>query len=151
MTSLQEERFLFPVYPMICLTGAISVDVLQKLYFFIRTKFCPLHIGCHYSQYTAHIMIVVFIVYGLFGFSRTLALYKGMVSKGNENIKIHKIWSINNIILCFITGYYAPMEIMIETNKLGSEGGILSDGNINFCVGKEWHRFPNSFFFPSNK
>lgn len=43
------------------------------------------------------------------------------------------------------------MEIMIETNKLGSEGGISSDGNINFCVGKEWHRFPGSFFLPSNK
>nr|XP_050859128.1 alpha-1,2-mannosyltransferase ALG9 isoform X2 [Vespula vulgaris] len=123
LQSHKEERFLFPVYPMICLTGAISVDVLQKLYFFIRTKFCPLYIGCHYSQYTAHIMTVAIIVCGFFGLSRTFALYKG---------------------------YYAPMEIMIETNKLGSEGGISSDGNINFCVGKEWHRFPGSFFLPSN-
>lgn len=52
---------------------------------------------------------------------------------------------------CLKTGYYAPMEIMMETNKLGIEGLVSKDVNINFCVGKEWYRFPNSFFFPSNK
>lgn len=52
----------------------------------------------------------------------------------------------------FITlGYYAPMEIMFEANKLGTEGKVPNDVNINFCIGKEWHRFPSSFFFPSNK
>jgi alpha-1,2-mannosyltransferase len=43
------------------------------------------------------------------------------------------------------------MEIMIEVNKLGMEGEVPSNVNVNFCVGKEWHRFPSSFFFPSNK
>lgn len=43
------------------------------------------------------------------------------------------------------------MEIMTEVNKLGTEGEVPSDVNINFCIGKEWHRFPSSFFFPSNK
>ncbi|KAG7189380.1 hypothetical protein KM043_017028 [Ampulex compressa] len=119
----KEERFLFPVYPMICLAGAIAVDVLQKLYFFIRTKLSPSHIGCHYLQYTAHLTLLAIVVCGLLGLSRSLAIYKG---------------------------YYAPMEVMIEANKLGSEGEVPKDVNINFCVGKEWHRFPSSFFFPSN-
>lgn len=48
-------------------------------------------------------------------------------------------------------GYYAPLEIMMEANKLGSDGQVPTDVNINFCVGKEWYRFPSSFFFPSNK
>lgn len=43
------------------------------------------------------------------------------------------------------------MEVMIDANKLGLEGEIPKDMYINFCVGKEWHRFPSSFFFPSNK
>lgn len=43
------------------------------------------------------------------------------------------------------------MEIMTEVNKLGMEGEVPNDVNINFCIGKEWHRFPSSFFFPSNK
>lgn len=55
------------------------------------------------------------------------------------------------IYLFIILGYYAPMEIMFEANKLGTEGEVPNDVNINFCIGKEWHRFPSSFFFPSNK
>ena len=43
------------------------------------------------------------------------------------------------------------MEIMTEVNKLETEGDIPKDVNINFCIGKEWYRFPSSFFFPSNK
>lgn len=119
----KEERFLFPVYPMICLAGAIAVDTVQKLYFYVRTKLNPSHIGCHYLQYTAHITILAMLICGLLGLSRSLAIYKG---------------------------YYAPMEVMSEANKLVMEGEVPGDVNVNFCVGKEWHRFPNSFFFPSN-
>ncbi|XP_076656852.1 alpha-1,2-mannosyltransferase Alg9 isoform X1 [Halictus rubicundus] len=119
----KEERFLFPVYPMICLAGAVAVDVVQKLYFFIRTKLSSLHIAYHYLQYTIHITLLTILICGFLGISRSLAIYKG---------------------------YYAPMEIMIESNKFGSEGEISKDMNINFCIGKEWHRFPSSFFFPSN-
>ncbi|KYQ53422.1 Alpha-1,2-mannosyltransferase ALG9, partial [Trachymyrmex zeteki] len=118
----KEERFLFPVYPMICLAGAIAVDIVQKLYFYVRTKFNPSHISCHYLQYTVHITVLAILICGLLGLSRSLAIYKG---------------------------YYAPMEIMTEVNKLETEGDIPRDVDINFCIGKEWHRFPSSFFFPS--
>ncbi|XP_012284880.1 alpha-1,2-mannosyltransferase ALG9 isoform X1 [Orussus abietinus] len=121
--SHKEERFLFPIYPMICLAGAVTVDVAQKLYFFVRTQLSSVPITCHYLQYTTHIMVMAFLLCGFLGLSRSLALYKG---------------------------YYAPMEIMLEANKLGSEGKVPTDVNVNFCVGKEWYRFPNSFFFPSN-
>ncbi|XP_012252677.2 alpha-1,2-mannosyltransferase ALG9 isoform X2 [Athalia rosae] len=121
--SHKEERFLFPIYPMICLTGAITVDIVQKLYFFVCTQISPLPITSHYLRHTAPIMVLSIIVCGLLGLSRSLALYKG---------------------------YYAPLEIMMEANKLGSEGQVPTDVNINFCVSKEWYRFPSSFFFPSN-
>ncbi|XP_046734487.1 alpha-1,2-mannosyltransferase ALG9 [Diprion similis] len=121
--SHKEERFLFPIYPMICLAGAITVDVVQKLYFFVRTQISPLPVTSHYLQHTAPIMVLSMIVCGLLGLSRSFALYKG---------------------------YYAPLEVVMEANKLGSDGQVPSDVNINFCIGKEWHRFPSSFFFPSN-
>ncbi|XP_063984376.1 alpha-1,2-mannosyltransferase ALG9 isoform X2 [Diachasmimorpha longicaudata] len=119
----KEERFLFPIYPMICLGGAITVDCIQKLYFFIRTKIKPLTNVSHYLQGTCHITIGAMVLCGLLGLSRSFALFKG---------------------------YYAPMEIMTEANKLGIEHQIPTDMHINFCIGKEWHRFPGSFFFPSN-
>lgn len=121
--SHKEERFLFPIYPMICLAGAITVDVIQKLYFFVKTQIKPLSKATHYLQGTSHIMFAALLVAGIFGISRSFALFNG---------------------------YYAPLEIMMEANKLGSEGQVPGDININFCVGKEWHRFPGSFFFPGN-
>lgn len=75
----QEERFLFPVYPMICLAGAIAVDIVQKLYFFLRTKFNSSHISCHYLQYTTHITVLAILMSGLLGLSRSLAIYKGLI------------------------------------------------------------------------
>ncbi|XP_001599180.2 alpha-1,2-mannosyltransferase ALG9 [Nasonia vitripennis] len=120
----KEERFLFPIYPLICLNGAITVDVVQKLYFFILSKIRKSKtLSSHYLQYTMHIMVTAIVVFGFFGLSRTYTLYKG---------------------------YNAPMEVMAEANKLGVNGHLPKDVNINFCVGKEWHRFPSSFFFPSN-
>ncbi|XP_008544878.1 alpha-1,2-mannosyltransferase ALG9 [Microplitis demolitor] len=123
MQPHKEERFLFPIYPMICLAGAITVDVIQKLYFFVRTQIKPLKQVSHYLRGTSHIMVLVFIVTSLAGVSRSFALFNG---------------------------YYAPLEVMMEANKLGSEGQVPDDININFCVGKEWYRFPGSFFFPTN-
>lgn len=123
MQPHKEERFLFPVYPMICLAGSIAVDTIQKLYFFMRTKLSSTHISFHYLQYTIHFTFFAILICGSLGISRSLAIYKG---------------------------YYAPMEVMIDTNKLGLEKEVPKDVNINFCIGKEWHRFPSSFFFPSS-
>ena len=34
----KEERFLFPVYPLICLAAALSVDTIQKLWYAFLVK-----------------------------------------------------------------------------------------------------------------
>lgn len=39
----------------------------------------------------------------------------------------------------------------MEFNKMYAEGKIPTNVPINVCVGKEWHRFPTSFFLPSDK
>ncbi|KAG7163517.1 Alpha-1-2-mannosyltransferase ALG9-like [Homarus americanus] len=66
----KEERFLFPVYPLVCLAGTITI------------------------------------------------------------------------------AYHAPLETFMELNRLAAEEGFPSDRPINVCMGKEWHRFPSSFFLP---
>uniref|UniRef100_A0A1B6CT78 Mannosyltransferase n=3 Tax=Clastoptera arizonana TaxID=38151 RepID=A0A1B6CT78_9HEMI len=113
----KEERFLFPVYPLICLCGAITVDCLQKLWFKTMVRS-----GVHYLQHTMHIITPIMVVSCLLGLSRTFALYKG---------------------------YHAPMDIFMELNKLTVEGDISTEQKINICTGKEWYRYPSSFFLPS--
>lgn len=75
----KEERFLFPVYPLICLHGAITIDTVQKLYFYIKSKVFnyALSVSTNYLQYTKFIMVFCIIITSAFGLSRSYALYKG--------------------------------------------------------------------------
>lgn len=68
---------MFPVYPLICLCGAITVDSIQKLWF----RFCVRDVerGTHYLTHTAPIMVEAVLVCSLLSVSRILALYIGEI------------------------------------------------------------------------
>lgn len=123
----KEERFLFPVYPLICLCGAVTVDTLQKLWFALLIQFRKKNKAdskkMHYLNDTIPIFVFVVAICSILGVSRILSLHKG---------------------------YHAPMDILMELGGLESSGE-LPKGNINVCVGKEWYRFPSSFFLPNDR
>ncbi|KAJ9573502.1 hypothetical protein L9F63_009066, partial [Diploptera punctata] len=118
----KEERFLFPVYPLICLCGAVTVDAVQKLWFrfFVRDT----EKGTHYLTHTAPIMVVTILVCSLLSIARILQEFDR---------------------------YHAPLDLFMELNNLTADRKLPSDQNINVCVGKEWYRFPSSFFLPDNR
>ncbi|XP_018573809.1 alpha-1,2-mannosyltransferase ALG9 [Anoplophora glabripennis] len=118
----KEERFLFPIYPIICLSGAITVDILQKLCFRIWTVFKKMPIGTHYLDKTIFIMIAVMVITSLLGVSRIFALYRN---------------------------YHAPLDLMMELNRYPLEAKISDRAQVNVCIGKDWHRYPSSFFLPN--
>lgn len=121
----KEERFLFPIYPMISLCGAITLDIIQKIFFRIKTAIFKINTATHYLNHTTFITVFVVMISVLFNVSRILALYKN---------------------------YHAPMDTFME---LSTSRDILEDPNsktpINVCIGKEWYRFPSSFFLPSTR
>jgi hypothetical protein len=57
-------------------------------------------------------------------------------------------------ICLFIAGYHAPLDLFVELNKIASDPKIHNlpeDRPVNVCVGKEWYRYPSSFFLPAQK
>lgn len=118
----KEERFLFPIYPMINLCGAITVDIFQRIFFRLKTIFTKLTSGAHYLDHTTFIPLLFMLVSILLSFSRIFALYRN---------------------------YHAPMDILIELNQFKNTPDFNADKIYNVCVGKDWYRFPGSFFFPS--
>ena len=51
-------------------------------------------------------------------------------------------------------GYHAPMEVYKAVNShevLSYTEQFSGVAEINLCVGKEWHRFPSSFFLPDKR
>ena len=53
--------------------------------------------------------------------------------------------------LSLCAGYHAPLDIYnhLQSGDVQSIAQPVSE--VNVCVGKEWYRFPNSFYLPSPK
>ncbi|GFS46466.1 alpha-1,2-mannosyltransferase ALG9 [Trichonephila inaurata madagascariensis] len=118
----KEERFLFPIYPMICLAGACCLDTIQKMYHHIFLK----RWFTEYLEITSGVSVVFCIAFCVMSLSRTIILYRG---------------------------YHAPMETFMVLGKFSTEESLHPlppEYPVNVCIGKEWHRFPSSFFLPDN-
>ncbi|XP_060082663.1 alpha-1,2-mannosyltransferase ALG9-like [Ylistrum balloti] len=115
-----EERFLFPIYPFFILCGSLSIDYIQKLWCYLFTS----QSSRHYTEHTNWISQVTAITFSLVSLSRILAIYQG---------------------------YHAPLDLYVGLNKIAGDPKIhtlSTDKSVNICVGKEWYRFPSSFFLP---
>lgn len=120
----KEERFLFPIYPMISLCGAITIDVVQKLFFRLKTVFVNLT-HTHYLDHTVFITVIFVLLSSSLSLSRILALYRN---------------------------YHTPLDLMMEFSYPTVEFEEPQNlKEINVCMGKDWYRYPSSFFLPSTK
>jgi len=69
----KEERFLFPIYPLVCLAGAMVIDSCQKLYyyFFVKIK------SRHFLHHTTWLGVLTITLSAVISLSRMTALYQG--------------------------------------------------------------------------
>ncbi|CAJ0606550.1 unnamed protein product [Cylicocyclus nassatus] len=109
----KEERFLFPVYPLIALMAAVSLDSAERL----ASRFV------HSLSYLSWLVVLLFIVLSL---SRTYALHRNY----SAHIEVYK--SFNEHLM--------DHQQQLDFSKRGDP--------LRLCVGKEWYRFPSSFFLP---
>ena len=75
----KEERFLYPIYFLITLTGAISVDIIQKLIFRLISWIKKLPKGKHYLDYTMFIAGFAMIIVTLLG--KFIFIYIYLINK----------------------------------------------------------------------
>uniref|UniRef100_A0A336MEI6 Mannosyltransferase n=1 Tax=Culicoides sonorensis TaxID=179676 RepID=A0A336MEI6_CULSO len=122
----KEERFLFPIYPLITLCGAISVDIIQKLFYRIKKAVKKLQVGQHYLDHSTFIAVIFVVLSTTPSVSRVLSLYRN---------------------------YHAPLDLMMELSSLTDIQNNMNNERFqyNFCLAKDWYRFPNSFFFPTKQ
>lgn len=53
-------------------------------------------------------------------------------------------------IFALYKNYHAPLDLMIDINRYPLEAKVSERAQINVCIGKDWHRYPSSFFLPNN-
>ncbi|KAG2378112.1 hypothetical protein C9374_008734 [Naegleria lovaniensis] len=149
----KEERFMFVVYPLICLASAIGIELILR--------------------------IIDMIIYKKGANEITIAVIREYEEEPLQRIDDHKMGSlgvkrstISIIIAVIIVGitmilgmsrsignvknFHAPLKVYSE---LHSELTTLEKNApftnktipVNVCVGKEWYRYPSSFFLPTSK
>ena len=53
-----------------------------------------------------------------------------------------------------VVGYHAPLELYSKLYNVTINKNVHtlpSNRPVHVCVGKEWYRFPSSFFLPTDK
>ncbi|KAM8927591.1 alpha-1,2-mannosyltransferase ALG9 [Pelodytes ibericus] len=118
----KEERFLFPIYPLICLCGAVALSALQKCYHFLFQRYRLEH----YTVSSNWLALGFVFLFCLLSFSRSVALFKGYHGPLDLYPEFHRI----------------AKDPSIHTVPEGR--------SVNVCVGKEWYRFPSNFLLPDN-
>ncbi|XP_051896012.1 alpha-1,2-mannosyltransferase ALG9 isoform X5 [Pristis pectinata] len=118
----KEERFLFPIYPLFCLCGAVALSALQKSYHFLFQRYRPEH----YTVSSNWLALGTVTLFGFLSLSRSVALFRGYHAPLDLYPEFHRI----------------ATDPSIHTVPEGRP--------VNVCVGKEWYRFPSSFLLPDN-
>ncbi|KAG8569358.1 hypothetical protein GDO81_014383 [Engystomops pustulosus] len=118
----KEERFLFPIYPLICLCGAVALSALQKCYHFLFQRYRLEH----YTVSSNWLAIGTVLLFALLSFSRSIALFRGYHAPLDLYPEFYRI----------------AKDPSIHT--------VPESKTVNVCVGKEWYRFPSSFLLPDN-
>ncbi|KAJ3185925.1 mannosyltransferase [Gaertneriomyces sp. JEL0708] len=118
----KEERFMFVIYPLICMNAAIA---LHHILVMVEAAF-TIGFGLRKAQSQRLRKAVVYTFFGLFlstSLSRTVAL----------------------------TAYYgAPMQVyQALSDHLSTTEHPEVLVATNLCVGKEWYRFPSHYFLPT--
>ncbi|NXD42717.1 ALG9 mannosyltransferase, partial [Copsychus sechellarum] len=140
-----EERFLFPIYPLICLSPPLALSALQKCYHFIFQR-PPLE---HYTVSSNWLALGTAPPFGLLSLSRSVALFKGPPFTFSLFLLSCPLGSgpPQVVLLC----YHGPLDLYPEFHRIPPDPSIhtVPEGRpVNVPPRKEWHRFPSSFLLP---
>ncbi|CAI2175939.1 18085_t:CDS:10 [Funneliformis geosporum] len=127
----KEERFLFIVYPLICLNSAVALFLirgwLDRILVFLSDGHLPYARARRYCM--KFLTTSIIFICGIISFSHIAALY---VHYGAP-MTIYKHF------------YYVEIPSQIAARQLQVD---LLNNPINLCIGKEWYRFPSHYFLP---
>lgn len=106
----KEERFMFVVYPALCLNAAMAYHVALTIWGSLSAR---LALGRTQDLLNWTVLVLPLAVTALTSLARVLAV---------------------------TTAYSAPLNVyaVLPSNATG-----------NLCLGKEWYRFPSSYFLPN--
>lgn len=132
----KEERFLYMIYPSLCLSAAVTVAALTESAIAINRR-------AFGKSRAGELGVVVGVTLGMLvaaalSVSRTAALLKYYGAPA-------KIYAALPMPSTHANSAAWPAYMAEEFARGGD------DATVDVCVGDEWYRFPSSYHFPSNR
>jgi alpha-1,2-mannosyltransferase len=139
----KEERFMFPIYPVICLSAALTLDLMNQVFGCLEDKTRNVFLlgKVNWSSLCLNLTLLLILMSGVFSVSRGITLFKGFHAPFDVYTKVESIHF--NVL---------QWEQNSRNHTMTPEDIKQADATVfSVCVGKEWHRFPSSFFLPTKK
>ncbi|RKP27837.1 Alg9-like mannosyltransferase family-domain-containing protein [Syncephalis pseudoplumigaleata] len=113
----KEERFLYPIYPLVCFNASVALHVIRQL---VKR---PLMV------HGQHVLVSML----------------GLLHDPSLILSGLRIYGLHAY-------YHAPMSIYsyLANVELAAPASIEAHRPARVCVGKEWFRFPSSYFLPTH-
>lgn len=160
LQSHKEERFMYPIYPLICASAAFTIKLIEQ--FVVGTK------RPYSSPFFKVIVCICFLAFLGLSLSRVFSLYHGKLNSKTTN-RLYACFSQFELTSLYCSpptiGFKPTFAVFSDLKKFDKDDfepllkstytseqntSILVDKYINVCYGKEWYRYPSSFFLPSS-
>lgn len=125
----KEERFLFPVYPLLCLAAAISLSAvvhrLQRVF---------------HQHPAVALTLSNLVVWSALGLYTLLSVSRIASNVVNYSAPLRVYHHLHEYVL--------PNAARSALYGVGAQQQ-KQQPSVNLCISKEWYRFPSSFFIPT--
>ncbi|KAI0756565.1 asparagine-linked glycosylation 9 protein isoform a [Daedaleopsis nitida] len=154
----KEERFMYPIYPLICFNAAVTVYLMRG---WLETAFIAVTNSPYkasrsslFSQFTLSVVATTCVL----SVSRIMAQWKYYhspmsVTFALEAAEVPRLLNTTGHI--FLPPPFEPEEGSKRRSTSRDEDdmpridlSLIQDWGLRLCVGKEWHRFPGHFLVP---
>lgn len=116
----KEERFMYVIYPLLCLAAAATLASFRTLTSTILGKLFSRRFARWLSRGATAVVVIAIV---LLSVSRSIAL---------------------------VVNYGAPMRLYTQLPQIPEEANTTNSEVVSVCVGDEWYRYPSSFFLPGS-
>ncbi|CAO1627706.1 unnamed protein product [Jaminaea pallidilutea] len=117
----KEERFMFPAYASLCFNAALSLDTIMIIAQQVMSHSRQRNTA---SVWPTHLLATPVILC-----SAAFAILR---------------------ICGTIASFHAPFTVLHHLNNKSADIHASPNRGLSICYGKEWYRFPSSFFLPDN-
>ncbi|KAI0375445.1 glycosyltransferase family 22 protein [Pilatotrama ljubarskyi] len=151
----KEERFLYPIYPLICFNAAVTIYLvrgwLEAAFIAVTSSPYKASRSTFFSQFTLSVVAASCIL----SVSRIMAHWKYYhapmsVTHALEAAEVPRLLNVTgHVRLPPNTGSQGRSKRHSDEDELPRiDLSLIEDWGLRLCVGKEWYRFPGHFLVP---